>query len=96
MEWTYENVRPPYAAPPRIVSDNSYRIVRRGFGYCDQAAHVFATLAAYAGYQSRMWFLRRADGVSPHSIAQVRLDNRWITVIDPFMGAIPAALPVCP
>src|SRR5688572_14352141 len=43
-EWTNEMVRPQYAAPARIVTDNFYDIVRRGFGYCDQDAHVVATL----------------------------------------------------
>ncbi len=88
MEWTYENVRPEYAAPERFVADNSYRIVRRGFGYCDQAAHVFATLATYAGYRARIFFLQTADGASPHSVAQVRLAGRWI-IVDPWLGVIP-------
>jgi hypothetical protein len=88
MEWTYENVRPSYAAPSRVVFDDAYRIAKRGFGYCDQSAHVFATLATYAGYRSRLWFLRGADGVSHHSVAQVDLDGRWV-IVDPWVGLIP-------
>ena len=87
MQWTYDNVRPPYAAPDRVVSDNAYSIVRRGFGYCDQSAHVFATLAHYAGYDVHLLFLRRADGASPHTVARVAVGGRWV-VVDPFTGVV--------
>lgn len=86
-DWTNETVRPQYAAPSRIVADNVYDIVRRGFGYCDQDAHVFATLARLAGYDSRLLFLRRADGVSPHSVAQVDVGGRWV-VVDAWLGVV--------
>jgi len=87
MEWTYENVRPQYAAPNRVVPDNYLDIVRRGHGYCDQSAHVFATLAYHAGYDSRLLFLRAPDGVSPHTVAEVEVDGSWI-LVDPWMGEI--------
>jgi hypothetical protein len=87
MDWTHENVRPQYAAPGRLVSDTFLDIVRRGWGYCDQSAHVFATLAHFAGYDARLLFLRRADGVSPHTVAEVRVDGRWV-VVDPWLGVM--------
>lgn len=93
MAWTHDNVRPQYAAPARVISDNFYDIVRRGFGYCDQSAHVFLTLAHYSGYEGRMLFLRRADGVSPHSVAEVRVGERWI-VVDPWQAGSRMAGPV--
>jgi hypothetical protein len=87
QQWTTTNVRAQYAGPTRIVADNFYDIVRRGFGYCDQSAHVFATLARFAGYDSRMWFLRREDGVSPHTVAQVHVSGKWV-VVDPWLGVV--------
>lgn len=87
MLWAHENVRPWYGGPPRIVMDNSYSIVRRGFGYCNDSAHVFATLAHYAGYDVRLRFLLRADGFSPHTLAEVHVDGRWI-LVDPFYGIV--------
>ena len=85
MEWVHENVRPQYAAPARIVPDNFIDIARRGYGYCDQSAHVFATLAHFAGYDVHLLFLRAADGVSPHTVAEVRVDDRWV-LVDPWLG----------
>jgi tetratricopeptide (TPR) repeat protein len=87
VAWTNQNVRPQYAAPTEVISDNFYNIARRGFGYCDQVNHVFATLATFAGYQSRLLFLRDEDGVSPHTVAEVFLDGRWI-VVDAWIGAV--------
>lgn len=87
MEWTHENVRPQYAAPGRIVADNFIDIVRRGHGYCDQSAHVFAVLAHYAGYDVHLLFLRAIDGSSPHTVAEVRVDGRWV-VVDPWLGTL--------
>jgi hypothetical protein len=87
MTWTHENVRPQYAAPERVVADTFVDIVRRGHGYCDQTAHVFATLAHFAGYDVRLLFLRRPDGVSPHTVAEVLVDDRWV-IVDPWLGVL--------
>jgi transglutaminase-like putative cysteine protease len=87
MEWTHENVRPQYAAPNRVIPDGFLDIVRRGHGYCDQTAHVFATLAHYAGYDARLLFLRAPDGVSPHTVAEVRVSDSWI-LVDPWLGQV--------
>jgi hypothetical protein len=87
MGWAHENVRPTYAAPTRVVADNFMDIVRRGYGSCDQTAHVFATLAHYAGYDVHLLFLRAPDGVSPHTVAEVRIDGRWV-LVDPFLPTL--------
>jgi hypothetical protein len=47
-----------------------------GFGYCDDAASVYSKLAAYAGYQSRVWYL------SGHVVPEVNAQNRW-QMLDP-------------
>ena len=88
VEWTHENVRPQYASPHRLVTDDAFSVLRRGFGYCDQNAHVFATLATLAGYPARMLFVYDASGNSPHTVAQVRVENRWV-VADPWLGVLP-------
>lgn len=85
MEWVHDNVRPQFAAPARLVADGTLDIVRRGYGYCDQSAHVFATLAHFAGYDVHLLFLHTADGVSPHTVAEVRVDGRWV-LVDPWLG----------
>lgn len=85
--WTHENVRPQYAAPSPLIDDNFYGIARRGFGYCDQLAHVFATLAALSGHDARLLFLRKANGSSPHTVAEIRVGDVW-ALCDPFFGAV--------
>jgi tetratricopeptide (TPR) repeat protein len=87
QDWTTMNVRAQYAAPTRVVADNFYDIVRRGFGFCDQSAHVFASLARFAGYDSRLLFLRKEDGVSPHTVAQVSVEGHWV-VVDAWLGVV--------
>jgi Transglutaminase-like superfamily len=87
MEWAHENVRPQYAAPERPVADNFLDIVRRGHGYCDQTAHVFSALAHFAGYDAHLLYLRAPDGVSPHTVAEVRVDTHWV-LVDPWLGTL--------
>lgn len=80
LEWTYLHVRSPFCAPTTVVADDSYRIVKRGFGYCDQSGHVFATLAHEAGFPARLFLLRDDRDGSPHTVAQVFVDGEWIFV----------------
>ncbi len=91
MRWTHENVAPHVAGPTRLVTDQNYSIVRRGFAYCDQTNHVFATLATYAGYDAHLLFLWKDDGVSPrtspHTVAEARVGGRWI-VVDAWQGIV--------
>jgi hypothetical protein len=85
--WTHENVRPQYSAPSPSIDDNFYDIARRGFGYCDQLGHVFATLATLSGHDARLLFLMRADGSSPHTVAEIRVGDIW-ALCDPYFGAV--------
>jgi hypothetical protein len=87
MDWAHENVRPAYAAPARVVTDTLFGIVRRGYGFCDQTNHVFAALAHYAGYDAHLLFLRDAHGFSTHTVAEVRVDGRWV-VVDAYLGTL--------
>jgi tetratricopeptide (TPR) repeat protein len=91
LAWTYLHVRPAlWAAPDQVQFDDPYRTVKRGFGYCDQSAHVFCVLAREMGLDARIYFLRNAEGVSPHTVAQVLLDNRWV-LVDTLAGRVPEA-----
>src|SRR5262249_35819769 len=63
--------------------------LRRGHGYCDQIAHVFATLGYFAGYKTRLFMLKNpATQISTHTIAQVWLDNQW-RFVEPYLGIVP-------
>ena len=81
LAWTYLHVRPAsWAAPSRVHFDDPYRTVKRGFGFCDQSAHVFAELARASDFEARLYFLVGARGDSPHTVAQVLLNGKWILV----------------
>jgi hypothetical protein len=88
LDWTYLHVRPAaWAAPARVQFSGPTRTLKRGFGFCDQSAHVFCLLGREAGFRTRVYFLRDEHGVSPHAVAQVWLDGEWI-LVDTLAGRV--------
>jgi len=81
-------VRPQDASPSPVISDDYYNILKRGSGYCDQAAYVFSVLSTRLGIPARMIMLQDQDGVSHHTAAEVYLDKKW-QHIDPWLGVFP-------
>lgn len=79
LEWTRANVRPVPPGLP-VVDDHAYHVVVRGYGTHDQAADVFAILAAYAGLPATLALVRSEDGALLYSFALVRLNGDWRVV----------------
>ncbi len=73
--------------PLPLQEDHFFNTARRGYGTCDQLAHVLATLYWSAGYPARLLMLRDAQGVSPHTVAQVLVNHRWV-LVDPSFKVI--------
>lgn len=71
-----------------VQEDHFFNTARRGYGYCDQLAHVLATLYWSAGYPSRLLMLRNLQGVSIHTVTEVRVQGRWV-VVDPYFRMLP-------
>jgi len=88
LSWVTQYVRPQDASPAPVISDDYYNILKRGSGYCDQAAYVFSVLSTRLGIPARMIMLRDRDGVSHHTAAEVYLDDKW-KYIDPWLGVFP-------
>ena len=88
LSWVTQYVRPQDASPSPVISDDYYNILKRGSGYCDQAAYVFSVLSHRLGIPARMIMLRDREGVSHHTAAEVYLDNKW-QYIDPWLGVWP-------
>ena len=88
LSWVTQYVRPQDASPSPVISDDYYNILKRGSGYCDQAAYVFSVLSTRLGIPARMIMLRDHDGVSHHTAAEVYLDKKW-QYIDPWLGVFP-------
>ena len=88
LSWVTQHVRPQDASPSPVISDDYYNILKRGSGYCDQAAYVFSVLSTRLGIPARMIMLQDRDGVSHHTAAEVYLNDEW-QYIDPWLGAFP-------
>jgi tetratricopeptide (TPR) repeat protein len=88
LSWVTQYVRPQDASPSPVISDDYYNILKRGAGYCDQAAYVFSVLSTRLGIPARMLMLQDRDGISRHTAAEVYLDGKW-QYIDPWLGVFP-------
>ena len=88
LSWVTQYVRPQDASPSPVISDDYYNILKRGSGYCDQAAYVFSILSTRLGIPARMIMLQDRDGISHHTAAEVYLDKKW-QFIDPWLGVFP-------
>ena len=88
LSWVTQYVRPQDASPSPVISDDYYNILKRGSGYCDQAAYVFSVLSTRLEIPARMIMLRDQNGVSHHTAAEVYLDRKW-QYIDPWLGVFP-------
>ena len=91
LSWVTQYVRPQDASPSPVISDDYYNILKRGSGYCDQAAYVFSVLSTRLGIPARMIMLQDRDGISHHTAAEVYLKKKW-QFIDPWLGVFPHKL----
>jgi tetratricopeptide (TPR) repeat protein len=60
----------------------------RGEALCNPAVLVFIQLLQEKDISGRMTWLRRDDGVSPHTVSEVLLDGEW-RVFDTLFGFVP-------
>jgi hypothetical protein len=67
--------------PKVVIDDHASGTFIRGWGFCDSVAMAYVQLLEHRGLEGQLLFLKRADGVSPHSVATVKVDGRW-RVID--------------
>ena len=88
LSWVTQYVRPQDASPSPVISDDYYNILKRGSGYCDQAAYVFSVLSTRLGIPARMIMLQDREGISHHTAAEVYLDKKW-QYVDPWLGIFP-------
>jgi hypothetical protein len=63
-------------------------ILLRGYGYCDQSVLAFIHLLQEKDVSAAMTYLYDANGVSPHTVAEVELDGQW-RVFDTLFGFTP-------
>jgi hypothetical protein len=63
-----------------VIDDSALCIYRRGFGYCDQGAHVYATIMHYLGFKVKLLMLKNDEGVSNHTVAIVYVGGKPMIV----------------
>ncbi len=88
LDWVQLHVRPQTSAPTTVITDDYVNIIKRGWGQCDQMAHVFATMATYVGLDAQQLQLFTDEGVSPHTLAMVKIDGKW-RIASIWRGVIP-------
>ena len=72
-------------AGAEVVDDSPWNDLIRGIGWCDQQSWDFATLLSKQNIHARFAMLRKASGVSPHTVAEVKIGDRW-ALFDPLNG----------
>lgn len=63
-----------------VVDDNFFNIYRRGFGYCDQSAHVYAVMMRMLGFKAGLLMLINDKGDFPHTVAVVYIKGKPMMV----------------
>lgn len=55
-----------------------------GFGFCDDTASLFYTLATRFGYKARVWYLYSSDFTTGHVVTEIWIKDHW-EMYDPDM-----------
>lgn len=83
LDYVHRNVFIPSNAT--VIDQEPLDMLARGIGWCDQQANLLMYIAARAGMDARLIFLKLASGVSPHSVTEIMNDDAW-RVFDPYCG----------
>ena len=77
--WVFDNIK-FYGPWLPVIDDNFLNIYKRGFGFCDQSAHLYATMMYWLGFETKLLKLRREDGVTTHTVAVVKIKEKFMVV----------------
>jgi hypothetical protein len=77
----------PYGDSVAFI-DNAIGSLIRGGAVCDSMAWTLVRLAEQRGIDGRIAWLTDENGVSPHTVAELWIDDEW-RVFDPYYGVIP-------
>jgi len=85
-QFVYVSVRSLSDMPE--TGDVPQDILLRGYGYCDQSVFAFIHLLQEKDVSGAMTYLFDANGVSPHTVAEVLLGGKW-RVFDTLFDFVP-------
>jgi len=82
--WVFDNIKMLESRQRYLFSstidDNFLNIYKRGFGTCDQSAHVYATIMHYLGFESKLLMLVAEDSAFKHTVAVIKIGNNSMIV----------------
>lgn len=80
--WVFDNIKgnERYSLFTNI-DDNFMNVYRRRMGSCDQSAWVYVVMTNLLGLDSRLLFLIDDRGISPHTVASVKIKGK-IYIVD--------------
>ena len=81
FDYVYFNIDDEYSASFKVVDENSFVDLVRGFGLCDQQSFIFMNLLNKLGFKSRL------RDVYEHTYSEIYLNKKWI-IADPYYGYI--------
>jgi hypothetical protein len=77
----------PYGDSVAFI-DNAVGSLIRGGAVCDSMTWTLVRLAEQRGIDGRITWLTDDNGVSPHTVAELWIDDEW-RIFDPYYGVIP-------
>ena len=72
---------------PLVIDDNSWNVLRRGYGLCDQQTWLLSTLLAKLGIPGRWVRLKSQEYNMSHSVAEVFVEGKW-RIVDPHINRV--------
>lgn len=95
LEWVSMNIKHASfvngdVPPDRALSEEE--LIASGWGWCNEQARVFVTLAQISGYPARMCSLFHKDEIHGHMTAEVYIEGKW-SFVDPTFGGAVVELP---
>jgi hypothetical protein len=81
-DYVREMINPPLQT--EFINElHPFEVLKKGTGSCDQQAHVIIFIAQAAGLEGRMVFLYGQDGISRHTVTELKINDKW-AMLDPY------------
>lgn len=90
LEWTAKTVKhAKYISGEAPVNrgGTEEELLDSGWGWCNEKARIFVTLAQIAGFPARMCSVYHEDGIHGHMTAEVFIEGQW-SFVDPTSATV--------
>ncbi|MCK4401511.1 transglutaminase domain-containing protein [bacterium] len=90
LQWVAMNIKHAKFVKGDTPGDRALseeELILSGWGWCNEKARIFVTLAQIAGCPARMCCLFHKDGIHAHMTAEVYVEGKW-SFVDPSYGTV--------